>query len=82
MKNKTPKGILRQKQERIAKNLAKTQDRAEAFRQELISSGIVNGNATTNATGGNGIEGEKDKLIRRGTPETFGENESISENTE
>lgn len=45
---------------RIAKNLEKIERRAAEFREELMSSGIVNGSSSTKRTD---TETEKDKLI-------------------
>jgi hypothetical protein len=66
------KSAIEQKRNRIARNLAKIDERAEVFRAELKSNGYVNGSTTNNSTepinsnksdGGIGNKTEKDESL-------------------
>lgn len=48
---------------RIAKNLEKIRRRAEEFRGELISSGIINGSVTSSSTERTDTETKKDEFV-------------------
>lgn len=77
MERKQAKSALQLKRERIAKNLAKNEARAELFREELAqmgnlravrrdelkSSGIVNGSTSTDTPGGKHNQAPSDETV-------------------
>jgi len=61
MKTKQSKTAQQLKRDRIIKNLAKNEERAELFRAELKSLGIVNGSPIN--TGGKPNEAPQDESV-------------------